>query len=88
MRRDIRRVDRLYQEWMVGYQGGFSIQELDRRYGPRSRISQASLPETVEATPPAAGMNFAGATSGMQPQLLSDNWNVVSEQWSSEFQSS
>ena len=33
MRRDLRRVDQLYYEWMVGYQGSFSIQELDRRWG-------------------------------------------------------
>ena len=33
MRRDLRRVDQLYHEWMVGYQGSFSIQELDRRWG-------------------------------------------------------
>jgi hypothetical protein len=41
MRRDIRRVDQLYHEWTVGYQGGFSIQELDRTYGPRWRTGRS-----------------------------------------------
>jgi hypothetical protein len=37
MRRDIRTVEQLHQEWIVGLQGGPSILELDRRYGPRWR---------------------------------------------------
>ena len=40
MRRDLRRIDQLYHEWTVGYQGSFSIQELDRRYGPRWRAGR------------------------------------------------
>ena len=33
MRRDLRRVDQLYHEWMIGYGDSFSILELDRRWG-------------------------------------------------------
>jgi hypothetical protein len=33
MNRQIRTVEKLYEEWTVGLQGCFSIAELDRRYG-------------------------------------------------------
>jgi hypothetical protein len=42
MRRDIRTVEQLHQEWTEGLQGGPSILELDRRYGPRWRSDRRS----------------------------------------------
>jgi hypothetical protein len=42
MRRDLHSIEQLYREWMDGYNGCYSILELDRRWGSSWRAGRSN----------------------------------------------